>query len=64
MEVSVLMVTVMRDRSVKPGRLLSDTDKKFYILVGVIVSLCFLCENDGAVSLWSQYLGYNENIVL
>lgn len=56
MEVSVLMVTVMRDRSVKPGRLLSDADKKFYILVGVIVSLCFLCENDGAVPLWSQYL--------
>lgn len=40
MEVSVLMVTVTRGRSVNPGRLLSDADKKFYILVGVIVAPC------------------------
>lgn len=36
----MLMVPVMRGRSVKPGRLLSDADKKFHVLVGVIVSLC------------------------
>lgn len=35
----MLMVPVMRGRSVRPGRLLSDADK-FHILVGVTVSLC------------------------
>lgn len=36
----MLVVPVMRGRWVKPGRLLLDADKKFHILVGVIVSLC------------------------